>query len=149
MKVQGRDCTLTVAKDDNYYPLPYSEETVRQTSKGYLLPCVICKRNRDNTIVIEKKDWSFLRHDLSTVTRKSILTLTLKKLLILFHHYFFYKISIAQTMKVTDTFTHKHVCVWFIKKLHSFFFINICLFLPEEKLCVRISSVKVLHLLSC
>ena len=43
MKVQGRDCTLTVAKDNEYYPLPYSEETVRQTSKGYVLPGVIAK----------------------------------------------------------------------------------------------------------
>ena len=51
MKVQGRDCTLTVAKDDNYYPLPYSEETVRQTSKGYLLPCVICKVTVKRTLL--------------------------------------------------------------------------------------------------
>ena len=29
MKVQGRDCTLTVVKDGYYYPLPYSEETVK------------------------------------------------------------------------------------------------------------------------
>ena len=46
MKVQGRDCTLTVAKDNEYYPLPYSEETVRQTSKGYVLPGCIGTRNR-------------------------------------------------------------------------------------------------------
>lgn len=38
MKVQGRDCTLTLLKDNEYYPLPYSEETVRQASKGYALP---------------------------------------------------------------------------------------------------------------
>ena len=56
MKVQGRDCTLTVARDGTFIPLPYSEETVRHTSKGFSFPCVIGKRNRDNTIVIEKKD---------------------------------------------------------------------------------------------
>ena len=28
MKVQGRDCTLTVAKVDNYYPLPYKDKTI-------------------------------------------------------------------------------------------------------------------------
>ena len=32
--IQGKSCTLTVAKDGEYYPLPYSEETVRQASKG-------------------------------------------------------------------------------------------------------------------
>ena len=51
MKVQGRDCTLTVAKDNEYYPLPYSEETVRQTSKGYSLPGVIGIRNREKRII--------------------------------------------------------------------------------------------------
>lgn len=51
MKVQGRDCTLTVAKDDEYYPLPYSEETVRQASKGYALPGVIGIRNREKRII--------------------------------------------------------------------------------------------------
>lgn len=50
MKIQGRDCTLTVAKDDIYYPLPYSEETVRETSKGYVLPPVIGKRNRQKYV---------------------------------------------------------------------------------------------------
>lgn len=51
MKVQGRDCTLTVAKDDGYYPLPYSEETVRQASRGYALPGVIGIRNREKRII--------------------------------------------------------------------------------------------------
>lgn len=51
MKVQGRDCTLTVAKDDNYYPLPYSEETVRQASKGYALPGCIGIRNREKRVI--------------------------------------------------------------------------------------------------
>ena len=50
MKVQGRDCTLTVAKDNKYYPLPYSEETVRQTSKGYVLPGCIGTRNREKLV---------------------------------------------------------------------------------------------------
>lgn len=50
MKIQGRDCTLTLAKDDEYYPLPYSEETVRQRSKGYFLPAVIGKRNREKFV---------------------------------------------------------------------------------------------------
>ena len=51
MKVQGRDCTLTVAKDNEYYPLPYSEETVRQTSKGYVLPGYIGIRNREKRVI--------------------------------------------------------------------------------------------------
>ena len=50
MNIQGRDCTLTVARDGVFYPLPYSEETVRETSKGYSLPCVIGRRNRDKYI---------------------------------------------------------------------------------------------------
>ena len=50
MKVQGRDCTLTIAKDGEYYPLPYSEETVRQASKGYALPGVIGIRNREKIV---------------------------------------------------------------------------------------------------
>ena len=50
MKISGKRCTLTVAKDDEYFPLPYSEETVRETSKGYVLPGVIGKRNRDHFI---------------------------------------------------------------------------------------------------
>ena len=40
-----------MAKDGYYYPLPYSEETVRQTSKGYALPGVIGERNREKTII--------------------------------------------------------------------------------------------------
>ena len=47
MKIQGRDCTLTVAKDGDFIPLPYSEETVRQTSKGYGLPGVIGRRMKE------------------------------------------------------------------------------------------------------
>ena len=54
MKVQGRDCTLTLAKDGYYYPLPYSEETVRQRSKGYFLPSVIGKRNRQKYVEIKR-----------------------------------------------------------------------------------------------
>ena len=50
MKIQGRACTLTLAKDDEYYPLPYSEETVRQSSKGYFVPAVIGKRNREKFV---------------------------------------------------------------------------------------------------
>ena len=50
MKIQGRTCTLTVAKDNTYIPLPYSEETVRETSKGYVLPAVIGKRNRQKYV---------------------------------------------------------------------------------------------------
>ena len=47
MKIQGRDCTLTVLKDNEFIPLPYSEETVRLTSKGYKLPSCIGRRNRE------------------------------------------------------------------------------------------------------
>ena len=54
MNIQGKDCTLTVARDCEFIPLPYSEETVRQTSKGYSLPCVIGKRNRDKFILSKK-----------------------------------------------------------------------------------------------
>lgn len=54
MNVQGRDCTLTVARDGDLIPLPYSEETVRQTSKGYSLPGCIGERNRELTVVTEK-----------------------------------------------------------------------------------------------
>ena len=50
MKVQGRDCTLTIAKDGEYYPLPYSEETVRTASKGYALPGVIGLRSREKLV---------------------------------------------------------------------------------------------------
>lgn len=45
MKIQGRKCTLTVLKDNEFIPLPYSEETVRLTSKGYTLPSFIGRRN--------------------------------------------------------------------------------------------------------
>ena len=50
MKVQGRDCTLTIAKDGEFYPLPYSEETVRTVSKGYVLPGCIGRRNREKIV---------------------------------------------------------------------------------------------------
>ena len=50
MMIQGKSCTLTVAKDGYYYPLPYSEETVRQASKGYALPGVIGIRNREKLV---------------------------------------------------------------------------------------------------
>lgn len=54
MNVQGRDCTLTVAKDGELVPLPYSEETVRKSSKGYSLPGCIGERNRELTVVTRK-----------------------------------------------------------------------------------------------
>ena len=54
MMIQGKSCTLTVAKDSEYYPLPYSEETVRQASKGYALPGVIGIRNREQTIITRR-----------------------------------------------------------------------------------------------
>lgn len=55
MKIQGKKCTLTVAKDNVYYPLPYSEETVRLTPKGYVLPGVIGRRNRECFIETGRK----------------------------------------------------------------------------------------------
>ena len=55
MMIQGKSCTLTVAKDGYYYPLPYSEETVREASKGYVLPEVIGRRDREK-IVITRRD---------------------------------------------------------------------------------------------
>ena len=54
MKIQGRDYTLTVAKDGYYYPLPYSEETVRLVSKGYALPVVIGIRNMEKLVESSK-----------------------------------------------------------------------------------------------
>ena len=51
MMIQGKSCTLTVAKDGEYYPLPYSEETVRTASKGYVLPGVIGIRNREKRVI--------------------------------------------------------------------------------------------------
>ena len=51
MMIQGKSCTLTVAKDGYYYPLPYSEETVREASKGYALPGVIGKRKREKKVI--------------------------------------------------------------------------------------------------
>ena len=50
MMIQGKSCTLTVAKDGEYYPLPYSEETVRTASKGYALPGCIGRRNREKLV---------------------------------------------------------------------------------------------------
>lgn len=54
MMIQGKSCTLTVAKDGYYYPLPYSEETIRQASKGYALPGVIGERNRKKLVITGK-----------------------------------------------------------------------------------------------
>ena len=54
MMIQGKSCTLTVAKDGYYYPLPYSEETIRQASKGYALPGVIGERNREKLVITGK-----------------------------------------------------------------------------------------------
>ena len=54
MMIQGKSCTLTVAKDGYYYPLPYSEETVRTASKGYALPGVIGERNREINVITGK-----------------------------------------------------------------------------------------------
>ena len=62
MKIQGRACTLTLAKDDEYYPLPYSEETVRQRSKGYFLPAVIGKRNREKFSSYQTDNRRLLRY---------------------------------------------------------------------------------------
>lgn len=50
MMIQGKSCTLTVAKDGYFYPLPYREETVRTASKGYALPSVIGRRDRETHI---------------------------------------------------------------------------------------------------
>lgn len=51
MNIQGKDCILTVAKDDELIPLPYSEETIRLASKGYVLPGVIGERNREKQVI--------------------------------------------------------------------------------------------------
>ena len=55
MNIQGRDCTLTVARDGEFIPLPYSEETVRLASKGYSLPGCIGERNREKTVVTHRE----------------------------------------------------------------------------------------------
>ena len=54
MMIQGKSCTLNVAKDGYYYPLPYSEETIRLASKGYALPGVIGERNREKLVITGK-----------------------------------------------------------------------------------------------
>ena len=54
MTIQGKSCTLTAARDGYYYPLPYSEETVRLASKGYALPGVIGERNREKRVITGK-----------------------------------------------------------------------------------------------
>lgn len=51
MNIKGKDCTLTVAKNGELIPLPYSEETIRLASKGYVLPGVIGERNRERHVV--------------------------------------------------------------------------------------------------
>ena len=51
MNIQGKDCTLTVAKDCELIPLPYSEETIRLASKGYVFPGVIGERNREKQVI--------------------------------------------------------------------------------------------------
>ena len=55
MRIQGRYCTLTVARDGELTPLPYSEETVRLTSKGYVIPECIGQRNREKTVITKKE----------------------------------------------------------------------------------------------
>ena len=52
--IRGKSCTLTVAKDGYYYPLPYSEETVRTASKGYALTGVIGIRSRVKLVETDK-----------------------------------------------------------------------------------------------
>lgn len=39
--VYGRDCTLTLRLNTDYYPLPYQEETVREEETGYYLDASI------------------------------------------------------------------------------------------------------------
>ncbi|MCK9170667.1 MAG: hypothetical protein M0P01_09655 [Treponema sp.] len=39
--VYGRDCTLTLRINTDYYPLPYKEETVREEETGYYLDASI------------------------------------------------------------------------------------------------------------
>ena len=51
MIIQGKSCTLTLTKDGEYYPLSYSEETVRTTSKSYVLPRVIGIRIREKRVI--------------------------------------------------------------------------------------------------
>ncbi len=51
MIIQGKSCTLTETKDSEYYPLLYSEETVRTTSKSYALPRVIGIRIREMRVI--------------------------------------------------------------------------------------------------
>ena len=39
--VTGRECSLAVYTDDTYYPLPFKEETLRETVKGYYLASTV------------------------------------------------------------------------------------------------------------
>ena len=54
---------MTVARNVYFYPLPYSEETVRSASKGYALPGVIGERNREINVVTGKTlEGCFITH---------------------------------------------------------------------------------------
>ena len=51
MRIQGKDCTLTVARDGEFIPIPYSEQVVRLTSNALCLG-----EKRLETFVVHKKD---------------------------------------------------------------------------------------------
>ena len=50
MMILGKDCTLTASKENDYVTLPVTQETIRIESKGFALPCVIGRRNREVNI---------------------------------------------------------------------------------------------------
>lgn len=50
MMICGKSCTLTAARDGYYFPLKYSEETIRAKSKGYALPGVVGGMRRERTV---------------------------------------------------------------------------------------------------
>lgn len=50
MMIRGKSCTLTAARDGYYFPLKYSEETIRAKSKGYALPGVVGGTGRERIV---------------------------------------------------------------------------------------------------
>lgn len=55
MNIKGKDCTLAVAKENDLFIIPYCEETLRQTSKGYSLPCVLNSRAKEKYVEVKKE----------------------------------------------------------------------------------------------
>jgi hypothetical protein len=55
MRIHGRDCTLAVCTGGIYYPLPFSEETLREEFSGYYTEPVISRRDRSTFVITGRK----------------------------------------------------------------------------------------------